>query len=85
MSEISPQILNSLCCPVSKQKIRYVDSSELQKINTSISNKNLFNKSGKKMESSLEAAFVTVDNRIYYPIIEGIPVLLEEESFELKY
>ena len=53
-------------------------------INEKIKKRRLKNRSGNFIEKSLDGVLIREDNRVVYPIIEDIPVLLVEEGFFLE-
>jgi len=53
---VSKDLLEILCCPITKQPLHESDANTL----------------------------VTADNKIAYPIKNGIPVLLAEEAIHIK-
>ena len=56
----------------------------LEKINIAISAGKLTNRDGNILSKSIKEALVTDDGKIIYPMHDGIPVLLEEESIQLN-
>ena len=56
----------------------------LEKINIAINTGKLTNRNGNILSKSIKEALVTDDEKIIYPMRDGIPVLLEEESIELN-
>ncbi|HLB33688.1 MAG TPA: Trm112 family protein [Chthoniobacterales bacterium] len=68
--------VNLLRCPASQQRLREASHAELEQINTRCALSNL-------QENVLEGALIREDQKIAYPIRNGIPVLLVEEGFSL--
>ena len=76
------RLLDIICCPVTKLPLQLVDSVRLAKLNAAISAGALRNRTARPLAESLSEALVTRDGRLVYPVREGIPVLLEEESID---
>lgn len=81
---IDSELLALLCCPETKQALRIADAALIGQVNQKISTGSLCNKGGQPIKDILEAALVTEDGKILYPIRQGIPVMLVEESISLS-
>ena len=81
---MNKQLLSILCCPVSHKGLSLARPNLLEKINIAISAGKLTNHNGNILSESIKEALVTDDEKIIYPMRDGIPVLLEEESIELN-
>jgi uncharacterized protein YbaR (Trm112 family) len=55
----------------------------LEALNLKIRNGELRNRSGETVQKELTEALVREDERVLYPIDDGIPVMLIDESIEL--
>ncbi|NLB62530.1 MAG: hypothetical protein GX801_00290 [Fibrobacter sp.] len=77
---IDEKLLEMLCCPLDKQPLRFANEEELVLLNKKIELGALVNKTGEKIANTLKNALVTEDGLRFYPVIEGIPVLLVYES-----
>jgi uncharacterized protein len=76
------RLLDIVCCPVTKLPLQLLDSEHLTKLNGAISAGSLRNRAAQSLPEPLSEALVTRDGRLVYPVREGIPVLLEEESID---
>jgi uncharacterized protein YbaR (Trm112 family) len=76
------RLLDIVCCPVTKLPLLQLDSERLARLNVAISAGQLRNRADKSLPEALSEALVTRDGRLVYPVREGIPVLLEEESID---
>jgi uncharacterized protein YbaR (Trm112 family) len=76
------RLLDIVCCPVTKLPLQLLDSERLMRLNTAITAGQLRNRSALPLNEPLPEALVTRDGRLVYPVREGIPVLLEEESID---
>ena len=81
---ISDELLNILVCPETKQQVSLISDQDLARINSLISEGKLLKKSGAKAEEALIAGLLREDRKVLYPIIEGIPVMLIEESLVVE-
>lgn len=72
--------LELVCCPVTRQPLSRLDRSGLETLNDRIARGALTHYDGTAVEVPLTEALVTRDRRYVYPVIEGIPVLLESRS-----
>lgn len=76
------RLLDIVCCPVTKLPLQLLDSDRLARLNSAITSGQLRNRSAVALPETLSEALVTRDGRLVYPVREGIPVLLEEESID---
>ena len=76
------RLLDIVCCPVTKLPLQLLDSEHLAKLNVAISAGSLRNRAAQPVSEPLSEALVSRDGRLVYPVREGIPVLLEEESID---
>lgn len=76
------RLLDIVCCPVTKLPLQLLDSERLMRLNSAITAGQLRNRSALPLPEILSEALVTRDGRLVYPVREGIPVLLEEESID---
>ena len=90
------RLLTILRCPVTHKGLnranrellarvyRFVPVSELAGVNAAIDSGGLANRDGTVLSQPLEEALVTDDEKLAYPVSNGIPVLLEGESISLE-
>lgn len=81
---IDSELLALLCCPETRQALRVADAELIGQVNQKISSGSLSNKGAQPVKEVLEAALITEDGKILYPIRQGIPVMLVEESISLS-
>jgi uncharacterized protein YbaR (Trm112 family) len=81
--KVSADLIEILVCPETRQPVRLADSEQLAAINTRIASGDLRNRGGKAPERAFDEALIREDGRIAYPVDDGIPVMLIEESVEL--
>jgi uncharacterized protein YbaR (Trm112 family) len=75
---VDPNLLSILCCPVTHQPLKVMGADTLSKLNRVIGERGAKQRDGSLLEQPLELALCTEDERIAYPVRDGIPVLLEE-------
>ncbi|MBZ0223105.1 MAG: hypothetical protein IT467_03495 [Dokdonella sp.] len=73
---MNPQLLDILCCPVSKMPLRLLRSDELTAINAARSHDD-------QDHVALTAGLITRDRRMAYRIEDDIPVLLADEAIAI--
>jgi uncharacterized protein YbaR (Trm112 family) len=77
---IDGKLLEILCCPVSKTPLQRLPASRLNKLNRAIGIGAVETVEGKPVEEALREALITQDSKVIYPVIENIPILLEEKG-----
>lgn len=78
---INPQVLESLCCPATRQPLRYATTAELAAANRQIDAGCAEKHTGTKPVSlPITEALIREDGSALYPIREGIPILLADEA-----
>jgi uncharacterized protein YbaR (Trm112 family) len=80
---ISTELLEILVCPETKQPVALATPERLEELNLKIRSGELRNRSGETVQKELTEALVREDERVLYPIDDGIPVMLIDESIEL--
>jgi uncharacterized protein YbaR (Trm112 family) len=83
MPNVAPDLVEILICPETKQGVRLMDAAALGKLNERIASGTLRNRGGAEVKTALSEALVREDGRIAYPVDDGIPVMLVDESIEL--
>ena len=73
-------LLCLLCCPETGQTLQLANEAELEELNLRIRSHAVLNHSGQTVSQPLEAALIRKDGRMIYPLRDGIPLLLVEES-----
>ena len=80
---VSPDLIEILVCPETKQPVALASGEQLEAVNAAIRGGELRNRGGEKVEAELAEALIREDGRVAYPVDDGIPVMLIEESIEL--
>jgi uncharacterized protein YbaR (Trm112 family) len=77
---IDGKLLEILCCPVSKTPLTRLPASRLKTLNDAISAGTVQYVRGETVEDPLREALITEDSKVIYPVIDEIPILLEERG-----
>ncbi len=80
---VSPELLEILVCPDTKQPVKVASAEVLEKLARQIEAGGLRNRGGEAIEKPIREGLVREDGKVLYPIDDGIPVMLIEESIEL--
>ena len=78
------KLLSILVCPVTHRDLSVARADLLAKLNAAIGEERIVNRDGVVLGEVLEEALVTDDGKVLYPIVNGIPVLLDGESISLE-
>lgn len=73
-------LMDILCCPVSKRPLQRLDRAHLKRLNTDIAEGGVQYVDGTAVPAPLTDALVTDDGKVIYAIAEGIPVLLPDQG-----
>ena len=80
---VSSELLEILVCPETKQPVALAGEDVLARVNEAIAAGTLRNRGGSKVEKPVVEGLIREDGKILYPVDDGIPVMLIEESIEL--
>lgn len=78
------RLLSILRCPVSHKGLSVLAKDQLARVNAAISAGKVVNHDGAAVAQQLTEALLTDDGKRLYPISDGIPVLLEDESISME-
>ncbi|MCX7631901.1 MAG: hypothetical protein N2Z22_01060 [Turneriella sp.] len=81
---MSPELLEILVCPRSKKKLHPADTATLDKINDLIRSGQCTEISGAPVTEPATEGLFEPENRIFYFVREGIPVLIYENAVRLS-
>ena len=81
---ISPEILEMLVCPATKQKVFLAEESLIRTINQKIEEENLQNFGKQPVQSLMEGGIIREDQKVFYPIRNGIPMMSVEEAISIE-
>lgn len=78
------RLLSILRCPISHKGLSILKKNKLERLNAAIGAGELHNHEGATLAEPLAEALVTDDGKRVYPVADGIPVLLEDESISME-
>lgn len=81
---IDPRLLEILVCPESKQPVAVAGAEVLERLNAAIADGTAANLGGEKIAVSVTDGLLREDGRILYPVRDGIPIMLIDESIDLS-
>ena len=82
-NKLDKDLLAILCCPETKQSVTVAESALIDKLNAAVARGGLKNKGKKPVSEQMDGGLIRADQKILYPIREGIPVMLIEEGIPL--
>ena len=80
---IDADFLSKLVCPKSRRPLRLATTDELEQLNLRIASGDVQSSGGESITDAVEQGLVPEGETIVYPIRDGVPVLLAEESIPL--
>ena len=80
---VSSELLEILVCPETKQPVALASEDVLALVNEKIAAGTLRNHGGETVAKTITEGLVREDGKVLYPVDDGIPVMLIEESIEL--
>lgn len=80
---VDPELLEILVCPETLQAVRPADPALLAALNERIRAGGVRTRGGQLVSEPLGEGLVREDGRVLYPVEDGIPVMLVDESIEL--
>jgi uncharacterized protein YbaR (Trm112 family) len=80
---LDPELVAILVDPETKRAVRPATAGELSSVNARVRDGSLRNRAGSRVERELSEALVREDGRVLFPVEDGIPAMLIEESIEL--
>ncbi|MDH3758455.1 MAG: Trm112 family protein [Gammaproteobacteria bacterium] len=78
------RLLTILRCPVTHKGLAVARRDTLDRVNAAIESGGISNRDGTVLSEPLQEALITDDEKLAYPVNNGIPVLLEGESISLE-
>lgn len=73
-------VLSILRCPETRTILVPLDDDYVHRLNRAVAAGSLYNRSGEKVEKPLDGGLMREQADVIYPIRDGIPVLLKDES-----
>jgi uncharacterized protein len=81
---LNPELLKLLICPETGQPLILANEDLLSALNLEIEQGKVCNLAGIELNQPLEEGLVREDRQILYPILDGIPALLNDEAIKLS-
>ena len=78
------RMLSFLRCPVSHKGLALAGRDTVKTVNSAIDAGKLISRDGRVLAEHLTEALITDDGKVLYPVADGIPVLLENESIDME-
>ncbi len=80
---IDPELLEILVCPETKQSLSPASSGLLERLNAAVTDGRATTRAGDAVTEPVSEGLLRNDQRILYPIRQGIPIMLIDESIEV--
>jgi uncharacterized protein YbaR (Trm112 family) len=80
---VSPELLEILVCPETKQPVAMAGADAISSINQRIEAGDQRNRGGETVSQPIAEGLLREDGKILYIVDDGIPVMLIEESIEI--
>jgi uncharacterized protein YbaR (Trm112 family) len=80
---LRPELLNDLCCPETKQRVKLADPALITNVNQKISAGQARNRGGEPVAEKIDAGLLREDGKFLYPVRRDIPIMLIDEAIPL--
>lgn len=77
---LHPELINDLCCPETKQRVKMADTALVSTLNAKITSGHARNRAGQPIAEKIDAGLLREDGKFLYPIRRDIPVMLIDEA-----
>ena len=81
---ISKELVEILACPEDKSPVHLADTALLESLNAQIREGALQTREGELVLDLLEEGLIRADGKVLYPVREGIPIMLVNESISIE-
>jgi len=73
---ISQELLELLCCPITKKPMKILDADKIKVVNEAIKTGKIVNAEGQAVSETITEAIISIDNATIYRVDDDIPVML---------
>ena len=80
---LHPDLLNDLCCPETKPRVKLADAALITATNDKIAAGQARNRAGQPITEKIDAGLLREDAKFLYPIRRNIPIMLVDEAIPL--
>jgi uncharacterized protein YbaR (Trm112 family) len=80
---VDPELLEILVCPETRQPVKPAGADVLSKLNEEIRTGRVRTRGGQTVSQPVGEGLLREDGKVLYPVEDGIPVMLIDESIEL--
>ncbi|MDE2753128.1 MAG: hypothetical protein OXK77_07390 [Gemmatimonadota bacterium] len=80
---IDPELLEILVCPETKQPLTVAGTELLEHVNAAVAGGSAVTRGGEAVPEPVTEGLLREDGRVLYPIRQGIPIMLIDESIEV--
>jgi uncharacterized protein YbaR (Trm112 family) len=81
---VGDDVLGLLECPLTRQPLEWASDAVLGRLELLRKQGRLLDRSGAPMVSELHAGLVNREGSVFYPVSNGLPVILKERSVALS-
>ena len=81
---LDPVLLDILVCPESRQPVAIAPADLLARVNAAIESGHTVNRGGDPVTDHVTEGLLREDGRVLYPVRDGIPIMLIDESIEVS-
>lgn len=81
---IDQELLDILACPETKEPIKLAEQSLVDELNARIERGEVVNRSGAKVEKTMDGGLIRQDGKYLYPVEDEIPIMLIDEAIPLE-
>jgi uncharacterized protein YbaR (Trm112 family) len=79
---VSKDLVDILCCPLTKVPVRLMTADEHAKLNAAIQSGSLVQVDGAKVTETMDEALITEDGARIYKVKESIPIMLKDQAID---